>query len=55
MAEAIDEARAEHLRKEPTLTCSSLVECIEQLATQCYLDNQDVAILCHWPDAASIG
>ena len=55
VAEAINEARAEHARSEPPLTGQALQERIDQLASQRSLDSQDAAILCHWPDAASIG
>ena len=55
MAEAINEARAEHARSEPPLTGSALLERIDNLASKRSLDSQDAAILCHWPDAASIG
>ncbi|MCB4406518.1 hypothetical protein [Synechococcus sp. MU1642] len=55
VAEAINEARAEHARCEPPLTGPALLERIDQLASQRSLDSQDAAILCHWPDAASIG
>ncbi|WP_392347941.1 hypothetical protein [Parasynechococcus sp.] len=40
----------------PPLTAGpALLERIDQLASQRALDSQDAAILCHWPDAASIG
>ena len=55
VAEAINEARAEHARSEPPLTGSALLERIDHLASKRSLDSQDAAILCHWPDAASIG
>ena len=55
MAEAINEARAEHSRTEPPVTGPELLERIDDLAAQRSLDSQDAAILCHWPDAASIG
>ena len=55
VAEAINEARAEHARHEPPLTGPALLERIDQLAGQRSLDSQDAAILCNWPDAASIG
>ena len=55
VAEAINEARAEHARSEPPLTGQDLLERIDQLASQRALDSQDAAILCNWPDAASIG
>ena len=55
VAEAINEARAEHSRSEPPLTGPELLERIDDLAAQRSLDSQDAAILCHWPDAASIG
>ena len=55
VAEAINEARAERSRSEPPITGQALVERIDQLAQQRTLDSQDAAILCHWPDAASIG
>ena len=55
VAEAINEARAEHARSELPLLGSALLERIDQLASQRSLDSQDAAILCHWPDATSIG
>ncbi|MCB4389960.1 hypothetical protein [Synechococcus sp. MU1617] len=55
VAEAINEARAEHARSEPPLAGSALLERIDQLTGQRSLDSQDAAILCNWPDAASIG
>ena len=55
VAEAINEARAEHSRTEPPVTGPELLERIDELAAQRSLDSQDAAILCHWPDAASIG
>ena len=55
VAEAINEARAEHARSDPPLTGQTLLERIDELAAQRSLDSQDAAILCHWPDAASIG
>ncbi|MDB4651227.1 hypothetical protein OAE26_01445 [Synechococcus sp. AH-551-E05] len=55
VAEAINEARAERSRSEPPITGAALLERIDELATQRSLDGQDAAILCHWPDAASIG
>ena len=55
VAEAINEARAERSRSEPPITGQALLERIDQLAQQRTLDSQDAAILCHWPDAASIG
>ena len=55
MAEAINGARAEHARSEPPLLGPALLKRIDQLASQRSLDGQDAAILCHWPDAASIG
>ena len=55
VAEAINEASAEHARSEPPLTGEALLERIDQLASQRSLDSQDSAILCNWPDAASIG
>ena len=55
VAEAINEVRAEHARSEPPLSGQALLERIDQLASQRSLDSQDAAILCHWPDAASIG
>ena len=55
VAEAINEARAEHARSEPPLTGAELLDRIDALAEQRSLDSQDAAILCHWPDAASIG
>ena len=47
VAEAINEARAEHSRSEPPLTGSELLERIDDLAAQRSLDSQDAAILCH--------
>ena len=55
VAEAINEARAERSRSEPPIIGQALLERIDQLAQQRTLDSQDAAILCHWPDAASIG
>ena len=55
VAEAINEARAEHARSEPPLLGSALLKRIDQLAIQRSLDSQDVALLYHWSDAASIG
>ena len=55
VAEAINEVRAEHARSEPPLTGADLLERIDALAVQRSHDSQDAAILCHWPDAASIG
>ena len=55
VAEAINEARAEHARSEPPLTGPALLECIDQPASQRSLDSQDTAMFCHWPDPASIG
>jgi len=55
VAEAINEARAERSRSEPPVTGSELLGRIDALAAQRTLDSQDAAILCHWPDAASIG
>jgi hypothetical protein len=55
VAEAINEARAEHSRREPPITGPELLARIDELADQRSLDSQDAAILCHWPDAASIG
>ena len=54
VAEAINEARAEHARSEPPLTGPALLERIDALAQQKTLDSQDAALLCDWPDAASI-
>ena len=54
MAEAINEARAEHSRSDTGLGPELLAR-IDELADQHSLDSQDAAILCHWPDAASIG
>ena len=51
VAEAINEARAEHARSEPPLTGAALLERIDQLVSKRSLDSQDAAILCHWPDA----
>ena len=55
VAEAINEARAHYARSEPPLTGPALLERIDQLASQRSHDSQDAAILCYWPDAASIG
>ena len=55
VAEAINEARAEHARSEPPLLGPALLKRIDQLASQPSLDSRDAAILCNWPDAASIG
>ena len=46
VAEAINEARAEHARSEPPLTGAALLERVDQLASQRSLDSQDAAILC---------
>ena len=54
VAEALNEARAERSRTEPPLTGSALMERIDALAQQKTLDSQDAALLCDWPDAASI-
>ena len=54
VAEALNEARAERSRTEPPLTGSALLERIDALAQQKSLDSQDAALLCDWPDAASI-
>ena len=54
VAEALNEARAERSRTEPPLTGSALLERIDALAQQKTLDSQDAALLCAWPDAASI-
>ena len=54
VAEALNEARAERSRSEPPLTGSALLERIDALAQQKTLDSQDAALLCDWPDAASI-
>ena len=54
VAEALNEARAERSRTEPPLTVSALLERIDALAQQKTLDSQDAALLCDWPDAASI-
>ena len=54
VAEALNEARAERSRTEPPLTGSALLERIDALAQQKTLDSQDAALLCDWPDAASI-
>ena len=55
VAEAINEAPGKHARSEPPLLGHFLLKRIDQLASQRSLDSQDAAILCHWPDAASIG
>ena len=55
MTESINEARAEHARSEQPLLGPALLKRIDQLASQRSLDVHDAAILCHWPDAASIG
>ena len=55
VAEAINEARAEHSRREPSVTGPELLARIDDRADQRSLDSQDAALLCHWPDAASIG
>lgn len=55
VAEAINESRAERSRDQPPIGGDALLERIDALATQTSLDSQDAAILCHWPDAASIG
>jgi hypothetical protein len=55
VAEAINEARAEQSRTEPPVTGAELLERIEALAAERSLDSQDAALLCHWPDAVSIG
>lgn len=55
VAEAINEARAERSRSAPPITGPALLERIDQLADQRTLDSQDAALLCDWPDAASIG
>ena len=54
VAEALNEARAERSRTEPPLSGAALLAQIDQLADKKNLDSQDAAILCHWPDAASI-
>ena len=54
VAEALNEARAERSRTEPPLTGSALLERIDALAQQKTFDSQDAALLCDWPDAASI-
>ena len=54
VAEALNEARAERSRTEPPLTGSALLDRIDALAQQKTLDSQDAALLCDWPDAASI-
>jgi len=54
VAEALNEARAERSRTEPPLTGQALLERIDALAQQKTLDSQDAALLCDWPDAASI-
>ena len=54
VAEALNEARSERSRTEPPLTGSALLERIDALAQQKTLDSQDAALLCDWPDAASI-
>ena len=55
VAEAINEARAEQSRREPPVSGPELLARIDELADQRSLDSQDAALLCHWPDAASIG
>ena len=55
VAEAMNEARAERSRTAPPLTGAALLARIDQLAQQRSLDSQDAALLCDWPDAASIG
>ena len=55
VAEAINEARAERSRHAPPLSGQALLDRIDQLAEQRTLDSQDAALLCDWPDAASIG
>ena len=55
VAEAINESRAERSRDQPPIGGDSLLKRIYELAAQTSLDSQDAAILCHWPDAASIG
>ena len=52
VAEAINEARAEHARSEPPLTGQALQERIDQLASQRSLDSQDAACLLYTSDAA---
>ena len=54
VAEALNEARAQRSRTEPPLTGSVLLGRIDALAQQKKLDSQDAALLCDWPDAASI-
>ena len=54
VAEALNEARAERARSEPPLTGEALLAQIDELAQQRKLDSQDAALVCHWPDAASI-
>ena len=46
VAEAINEARAEHARSKPPLAGAALQERIDQLVSQRSLDSQDAAILC---------
>ena len=55
VAEAINEARADRSRDQPPISGDELLARIDGLADQGSLDSQDAAILCHWPDAASIG
>lgn len=55
VAEAMNEARAERSRHAPPITGQALLDRIDQLAEQRALDSQDAALLCDWPDAASIG
>ena len=55
VAEAINESRAERIRDQPPIGGDALLKRIDELAAQTSLDSQDAAILCHWPDAASIG
>ena len=54
VAEALNEARAERARSEPPLTGEALLAQIDELAQQRKFDSQDAALVCHWPDAASI-
>ena len=55
VAEGMNKARAECSRTAPPVTGQALLDRIDQLAQQRSLDSQDAALLCDWPDAASIG